>query len=71
MDRKVNILDSLFCLIFCILFSVLYMDKIPTWLAVLGSGIVGIFTAVIVQVFVVPRQRGKILVGDLKVENKF
>uniref|UniRef100_A0A1L8DEY3 Phosphate transporter n=1 Tax=Nyssomyia neivai TaxID=330878 RepID=A0A1L8DEY3_9DIPT len=41
--------------------KLLYMDNIPTWLAVVASIGVGLFVAVIVQVFLVPLQRRRIL----------
>ncbi|XP_059621511.1 sodium-dependent phosphate transporter 1-B isoform X2 [Phlebotomus argentipes] len=41
--------------------KLLYMDNIPTWLAVVASIAVGLLVAVIVQVFLVPLQRRRIL----------
>lgn len=40
---------------------VLYMNNIPTWVALVSSLIVGIVTAILVQMFIVPWQRRKIL----------
>lgn len=37
------------------------MNNIPTWMALVGSLILGILTAVLVQLFIVPWQRRKIL----------
>lgn len=46
-------------------FPVLYMDNIPTWIALAVSSVVAITVAILVQVFVVPWQRKKIL-GESK-----
>lgn len=40
---------------------VLYMNNIPTWVALVASLIVGIVAAILVQLFIVPWQRKKIL----------
>jgi hypothetical protein len=45
------------------------MDKIPFWLAIVGSLAFGVIIAVIVQLFLVPRMKRKILEAN-KVENK-
>lgn len=37
------------------------MDNIPTWVAFLASSIVGIIAGILVQFFIVPWQRKKIL----------
>lgn len=37
------------------------MDNIPTWIALASSMAVGVLVAVLVQLFIVPWQRGKIL----------
>ncbi|KAG4072086.1 hypothetical protein HA402_015585 [Bradysia odoriphaga] len=41
--------------------ELLYMNNIPTWLAFVASSIVGLVTAILVQLFIVPWQRRKIL----------
>lgn len=41
--------------------ALLHMDNIPTWVALVGSLTVGIVTAILVQLFMVPWQRRKIL----------
>lgn len=45
-------------------FSVLYMDNIPTWVAVVISVCIGASVALVVQLVLVPWQRAKIL-GEL------
>uniref|UniRef100_A0A1B0AQT1 Phosphate transporter n=1 Tax=Glossina palpalis gambiensis TaxID=67801 RepID=A0A1B0AQT1_9MUSC len=42
------------------LFAVLYMDNIPTWLAVSASLLLGLFVAILTQLIVVPWQKRKI-----------
>lgn len=37
------------------------MDNIPTWIALVSSIAVGLLVAVLVQIFIVPWQRRKIL----------
>jgi hypothetical protein len=41
--------------------SVLNLDNIPTWIAFLSSLIAGVIVAILVQLFVVPWQKRKIL----------
>lgn len=40
--------------------SVLYMDNIPTWMALVSSVVLGLIVALLTQCFVVPLQRKKI-----------
>lgn len=62
--RFVLLIEFKLILIFCIrLFTylVLYMDNIPTWMAFLLSFLFGTAGAILVQCFVVPWQRKKVL----------
>lgn len=61
-ERKTaNFFLSLNSLVHPILYLVLYMNNIPTWVALIGSLALGIVTALLVQIFIVPWQRRKIL----------
>lgn len=52
--------------------ELLYMNNIPTWVAFVASLIVGVVTAILVQLFIVPWQRRKILGhGQVKKPVKF
>lgn len=51
--------------------KLLYMDNIPTWLALVISGSLGLLVAVLVQLFVVPWQKKKILNQDKTVRTEF
>lgn len=44
--------------------KLLYMDNIPTWIAFVSSAALGVVVAILVQVFVVPWQKKKILNSD-------
>lgn len=48
-------------LLYSIPFVVLYMNNIPTWVAFVASLTVGLVTGILVQIFIVPWQRRKIL----------
>lgn len=48
------------------LFLVLHMDNIPSWIALIISSVMSIVFAILVQVFVVPWQRKKILIDSEK-----
>lgn len=48
------------CIIF-LLFIVLYMDNIATWIAAVISVVLGLTVALLVQLFLVPWQRSKVL----------
>lgn len=51
--------------------KLLYMDNIPTWVALVVSGGVGLLVAVLVQLFVVPWQKKKILNQDKTTRTEF
>lgn len=51
--------------------KLLYMDNIPTWVAVVASVAVGLIIAVLVQLFVVPWQKKKILNQDKTTKTEF
>lgn len=50
---------------------VLYMDNIPTWLALVVSVSIGLIVGILVQLFVVPWQRRKILNHENKRRTEF
>lgn len=49
--------------------TVLHMDNIPAWVALLISLSVGLVVAILVQLFIVPWQRRKVL-GQSKASGK-
>ncbi|XP_053693492.1 sodium-dependent phosphate transporter 2 [Sabethes cyaneus] len=51
--------------------KLLYMDNIPTWVALVVSGLLGLLVAVLVQLFVVPWQKKKILNQDKTTRTEF
>ncbi|XP_055601514.1 sodium-dependent phosphate transporter 2 [Uranotaenia lowii] len=51
--------------------KLLYMDNIPTWVALLISGALGLLVALLVQLFVVPWQKKKILDQDKTTRTEF
>lgn len=51
--------------------KLLYMDNIPTWVALVASVTVGLLVAVLVQMFVVPWQKKKILNQDKTTKTEF
>lgn len=51
--------------------KLLYMDNIPTWIALLGSGLLGTLVAILVHLFIVPWQRRKILNQETKRRTEF
>lgn len=51
--------------------KLLYMDNIPTWVALVASVSVGLIIAVLVQLFVVPWQKKKILNQDKTTKTEF
>lgn len=51
--------------------KLLYMDNIPTWIAIVGSVSLGLLVGILVQLFVVPWQRRKILNQESKRRTEF
>lgn len=51
--------------------KLLYMDNIPTWIALVASISVGLIIAVLVQLFIVPWQKKKILNQDKTTKTEF
>lgn len=51
--------------------KLLYMDNIPTWIAIAGSISVGLLVGILVQLFIVPWQRRKILNQETKRRTEF
>lgn len=51
--------------------KLLYMDNIPTWMAIVGSVSLGLLVGILVQLFVVPWQRRKILNQETKRRTEF
>lgn len=51
--------------------KLLYMDNIPVWIAVLGSALLALLIAILVQIFIVPIQKRKILGYNKKTPVKF
>lgn len=51
--------------------KLLYMDNIPTWMAIVGSVALGLLVGVLVQLFIVPWQRRKILNQETKRRTEF
>lgn len=51
--------------------KLLYMDNIPTWIAIVGSISVGLLVGILVQLFIVPWQRRKILNQETKRRTEF
>lgn len=51
--------------------KLLYMDNIPTWVALVTSVLLGLIIAVLVQLFIVPWQKKKILNQDKTTKTEF